>query len=129
MKKLIVMLMLAFITLTATAQKVSYLRANHLQLGLIDPKTKKVTWEKDKQTVSILIQVEAAKITIYSNKLQIYQVLSLETSTNEMSKWYCIDSRGLYCNVYTYTVKELPSIIFIAVEFDDLIFYYETTIK
>ena len=127
MKKLLTLLTFVFFTTIAFSQNVTHLRTFELNYGFRTNSESPISWSEDSKPVDILISVERTKITIYSEKTQIYRMINpVQTNNNRMAKFYCSNNDGINCNVMMFTQEESPNVIFIAVEFNDMVWYYAT---
>lgn len=127
MKKLLTLLTFVFFTTIAFSQNVIHLRAFELNYGFRVNSESPISWVDETKPVDILISVERTKITIYSKEVQVYRMINpVETNNDRMSKFYCSNNNGINCNVMMFTQKESPDVIFLAVEFNDMVWYYAT---
>lgn len=127
MKKLLTLLTFVFLSTVAFSQNVIHLRAFELNYGLRENSESPISWSKDSKPVDILISVERTKITIYSKETQTYRMINpVESGNSRMSKFYCTNNNGINCNVMVFTQEESPGVIFLAVEFNDMVWYYAT---
>ena len=127
MKKLLTLLTFVFCTTIAFSQNVIHLRAFELTYGFRDDSESPISWAEEKKPVSILIKIEENKATIYSKEIQIYRLINQVESNNEkMLKYYCSNNNGINCNLLMFTVENAPGIVFLGIEFNDMVWYYAT---
>ncbi len=127
MKKLLTLLTFTLITLTSYSQNIFYFRAFELNYGTRVDSESPITWSEDATPVNILIKVEDTKAIIYSKETQVYRLINqVESGNDRMYKYLCSNDDGLKCNFMIFTHEDAKGIIFIAVEFNDMVFYYAT---
>lgn len=78
--------------------------------------------ETDKKSVDILVRGEDKAITIYSNTIQEYKVISYqgETSTG-VDTWFVIDRDGDICKLKIMKINEM---LVIGIEYDNVAWGY-----
>lgn len=125
MKKLLLTLLLVLTTLISFAQdKPYYMRAETFELGSKNSSGNIVWDESTIKSCDILIKLEEKEAVIYSSTRQIYHVISYDGKEDGISKWYCSDDKGRYCNIYLSTSKNNPGKLALIVEFSDYIWGY-----
>jgi hypothetical protein len=125
MKKLFLILAFTLTTLFSFAQdKPFYMRAETFELGSKDSSGNIVWDESTIKSCDILIKLENKEAVIYSNARQIYHVISYEGKEDGISKWYCSDDKGRYCNIYLSDSKNNPGKLALIVEFSDYLWGY-----
>ena len=125
MKKLFLILAFTLTTLFSFAQdKPFYMRAETFELGSKDSSGNIVWDESTIKSCDILIKLENKEAVIYSSTRQIYHVISYEGKEDGISKWYCSDDKGRYCNIYLSDSKNNPGKLALIVEFSDYLWGY-----
>jgi len=123
MKKLLVVLVFLLVPLVSFSQ--SFLRAYELNIGYKNSYGK-IEWTSTPIPVNILIKAESSKVTIFSKRIQVYRVIKLIEQTDNKSIWSCNDDNGVTCNVFILTSSNKPDVLFIGVEYSDIIWFYST---
>ena len=125
MKKLFLILVFTLTTLFSFAQdKPYYMRAETFELGSKNSSGNIVWDESTIKSCDILIKLEEKEAVIYSSNRQIYHVISYDGKEDGISKWYCSDDKGRYCNIYLSTSKNNPGKLALIVEFSDYLWGY-----
>ena len=125
MKKLFLILAFTLTTLFSFAQdKPYYMRAETFELGSKNSSGNIVWDESTIKSCDILIKLEEKEAVIYSSTRQIYHVISYDGKEDGISKWYCSDDKGRYCNIYLSTSKNNPGKLALIVEFSDYLWGY-----
>lgn len=125
MKKLFLILVFTLTTLFSFAQdKPYYMRAETFELGSKNSSGNIIWDESTIKSCDILIKLEEKEAVIYSSTRQIYHVISYDGKEDGISKWYCSDDKGRYCNIYLSTSKNNPGKLALIVEFSDYLWGY-----
>jgi hypothetical protein len=125
MKKLFLILAFTLTTLFSFAQdNPYYMRAETFEMGSKDSSGNIVWDESTIKSCDILIKLENKEAVIYSSTRQIYHVISYDGKEDDISKWYCSDDKGRYCNIYLSASKNNPGKLALIVEFSDYIWGY-----
>lgn len=129
MKKLLFLLLLvSFTSLFSQENKVVYLRAQSASMGVRADEFSKVSeWIVDGREVSILIELHQTKVTIHSPKVQNYYVVKQVDAQETSKKWLCKDPDGQSCYVAMHFLENYPDLITLAVEYNDLVWFYICT--
>jgi hypothetical protein len=125
MKKLFLILAFTLTTLFSFAQdKPFYMRADTFELGSKDT-SGNIVWDVSTiKSCDILIKLEEKEAVIYSSTRQTYHVISYDGKEDGISKWYCSDDKGRYCNIYLSASKNNPGKLALIVEFSDYLWGY-----
>lgn len=125
MKKILITFVLLLTALLSFGQdKPFYMRAETFELGS-KTSSGNVIWDESTiQSCDILIKLEEKEAVIYSSTRQTYHVISYNGKEDGISKWYCSDDKGGYCNIYLSTSKNNPGKLALIVEFSDYIWGY-----
>jgi hypothetical protein len=124
MKKLLLILTLFLTTLMYSQDNPFLMRAETFQAGTMSY-NKEVVWDNTSiKSCDILIKLEEKKVTIYSKTSQVYNVISMASKTAEGGEWYCIDEKGVRCNIYLISLKNNPGKLALGVEYSDYVWYY-----
>jgi hypothetical protein len=124
MKKLLLVLVLFLTTLMYSQNNPFLLRAETFQAGKMNY-NKEVMWdESSARSCDILIKLDDNKFTIYSKTSQIYNVISVAERNEEGGEWYCLDEKGVRCNIYLMSLKDNPGKLALGVEYSDYVWYY-----
>ena len=130
MKKLILLLLLLFTTLTFSQQISNlFLRAESLQVGYKNDKGSIVWANNSDNTNNTLIKITDNEVSIYSKIPQVYHILKFVSNDNSMLRWSCVDNRGKLCELYVMEMTKTPGKLGVAVEFDDYIWIYICKLK
>jgi len=130
MKKLILLLLLIFTTLTFSQQTVNlFLRAESLKVGYKNDKGSIVWANTPDNSCNTLIKIVDNEVSIYSKIPQTYHILKFVSGDNGMLRWNCVDNRGKLCELYITEMIKTPGKLGVAVEFDDYIWVYICRIK
>jgi hypothetical protein len=125
MKKLFLILAFTLTTLFSFAQdNPYYMRAETFEMGSKDSSGNIVWDESTIKSCDILIKLENKEAVIYSSTRQIYHVISYDGKEDGISKWYCSDDKGRYCNIYLFGIKDKPGKLALIVEFSDYLWGY-----
>lgn len=129
MKKLLFLLLLvSFTSMFSQENKVVYLRAQTASMGVrADEFTAVSEWIVDGREVSILIELHQTKVTIHSPKVQNYYVVKQVEAQETVKKWLCKDPDGQSCYVAMHYLENYPDLLTIAVEYNDLVWFYICT--
>jgi hypothetical protein len=128
MKKILIFLLLVFISTSVYSQDVKFLRASKLTIGFRPEPNSKIQFQPSTD-VDILIKLEATKATVYSDKTQTYRVIRLKDKTDTYTEYVANNSDGKVCNIMLMTIPDSPGKIFFSVEFSDYIWFYTTTLE
>ena len=124
MKKLLLVLLLFLTTLMYSQDNPFLMRAETFQAGTMSY-NKEVVWDNSSvRSCDILIKLETNKITIYSKTSQVYNVISMASKSAEGGEWYCLDEKGVRCNIYLISLKNNPGKLALGVEYSDYVWYY-----
>ena len=124
MKKLLLVLALFLTTLMYSQDNPFLMRAETFQAGKMNY-NKQIMWDDSSTTnCDILIKLDDKKVTIYSKTSQVYNVISMGNKTAEGGEWYCIDEKGVRCNIYLISLKNNPGKLALGVEYSDYVWYY-----
>ena len=124
MKKLFLILVFIMTTLTSFSQdNPLFLRAETFKAGTVDSNGGTVWDETTFKNCDLLIKLDKTVVTIYSEELQVYRVISVKEETKDGVMWYCADNKGNKCYVYICSVKDSPKLL-LGVEYSDYVWYY-----
>lgn len=121
MKKLSTILVLLLIAGITSGQ--TFLRATRVDFGV--KKSTGIAWEKTRKS-TVLLKMEPNKLTIYSKADQVYRKIGLEKKTDKLVKWLCADYKGRSCYVMLTAAKDNPGVFLVAIEYNDIIWFYTT---
>jgi len=127
MKSFFLSLFLLVSTLTSFAQsaKIHYLRAHNVSMGVrVDEDSPVTSWPVDGEEVNILIELHPTKIKIFSKKEQNYFIINKVSQTDTEHVWLCKNLDGLSCYIRMQTNPQYPGLMTVAVEFNDLVWFY-----
>jgi hypothetical protein len=129
MKKLLLLfLLVSFTSLFSQESKITYLRAHQASMGVRPDENSAVSeWIVDGREVNILVELHQTKVVIYSKTTQNYYVVNPVDASPGSSRWLCKDSDGKSCYVVMVFKEEYPDLITIAVEYNDLVWFYICT--
>jgi len=100
------------------------MRAETFELGSKNSSGNIIWDESSIKSCDILIKLEEKEAVIYSSTRQTYHVISYDGKEDGISKWYCSDDKGRYCNIYLSTSKNNPGKLALIVEFSDYLWGY-----
>lgn len=126
MKKFILSLVLVVSSLLSFSQEVSFAKAVELYTGYRDTNNE-IVWNGSPTSVDILIKLEEDKVTIFSQKLQVYHVVTKTREEDSYITYRMVDSQGGNCNFHM-GPSETQGYIFIAIEYNDYAWMYLTEI-
>lgn len=122
---LLLFLLVSFTSLFAQQSNIVYLRAHNASMGVRQDENSPVTeWIVDGKEVNILVELHQNKVIIYSNTTQNYYVINQVENGDDSKRWLCRDKDAKSCYVAMYYNKDYPSLITLAVEYNDLIWFY-----
>ena len=126
MKKLLFLLLLvSFTSLFSQESKVTYLRAHNASMWLRQDENSPVTeWIVDGKEVNILVELHQTKVVIYSKTTQNYYVVNAVDAAIGSSRWLCKDSEAKSCYVAMHFDERYPDLMTLAIEYNDLIWFY-----
>ena len=130
MKKFLIFLFLlvSITNLFSQENKITYLRAHNASMGIrLDENSPVTEWIVDNKEVNILVELHQTKVVIYSKKTQNYYVVNKVDATLGTSKWLCKDSEGKSCYIAMHFDESHPNLTTLAVEYDDLVWFYICT--
>jgi hypothetical protein len=84
-------------------------------------------WNGSPSSVDILIKLEDDKVTIFSQQLQVYRVVTKIRDEESIITYRMLDSNGINCNFHM-GPSETQGYIFIAIEYSDYAWMYLTEI-
>jgi hypothetical protein len=120
MKKTILALLITFSSLLAVAQQATY-RATEYTFGQWNTYYQKYNWS-EKDYVNIPIVVTPKTITIYSEVVQHYKVLSDAVKIDdEITEYYAVDQDGDHCHIW---IMVRGTYVSISVKFSNICFFY-----
>ena len=126
MKKFILSLVLVVSSLLSFSQEISFAKAVELYTGYRDTNNE-IVWNGSPTSVDILIKLEEDKVTIFSQKLQVYHVVTKTREEDSYITYRMVDSQGGNCNFHM-GPSETQGYIFIAIEYNDYAWMYLTEI-
>lgn len=126
MKKFILSLVLVVSSLLSFSQEISFAKAVELYTGYRDTNNE-IVWNGSPTSVDILIKLEEDKVTIFSQKLQVYHVVTKTREEDSYITYRMVDSQGGNCNLHL-GPSETQGYIFIAIEYNDYAWMYLTEI-
>lgn len=126
MKKFILSIFLVLSTLLSFSQEVGFARATELYTGYRDTNNE-IVWNGSPSSVDILIKLEDDKVTIFSQQLQVYRVVTKLRDEDSYITYRMLDSNGINCNFHM-GPSETQGYIFIAIEYSDYAWMYLTKI-
>jgi hypothetical protein len=113
-------------TLLSFSQEVGFARATELYTGYRDTNNE-IVWNGSPTSVDILIKLEDDKVTIFSQQLQVYRVVTKIRDEESYITYRMLDSNGINCNFHM-SPSETQGYIFIAIEYSDYSWMYLTKI-
>lgn len=126
MKKFILSLVLIVSSLLSFSQEISFAKAVELYTGYRDTNNE-IVWNGSPTSVDILIKLEEDKVTIFSQKLQVYHVVTKTREEDSYITYRMVDSQGGNCNFHM-GPSETQGYVFIAIEYNDYAWMYLTEI-
>jgi len=129
MKKLFFFLFFFSLTsIFAQDAKVVYLRATIGSMGVRDDEFSGVKeWIINGREVNILIELHQTKVIIHSKEQQSYHVINQVENIPTSSKWLCKDKEGKSCYIALKTDPEYPGLVNVAIEYNDMVWFYICT--
>jgi hypothetical protein len=129
MKKLFFFLFFFSLTsIFAQDAKVVYLRAAIGSMGVRDDEFSGVKeWIINGREVNILIELHQTKVIIHSKEQQSYHVINQVENIPTSSKWLCKDKEGKSCYIALKTDPEYPGLVNVAIEYNDMVWFYICT--
>jgi hypothetical protein len=129
MKKLFFFLFFFSLTsIFAQDAKVVYLRATIGSMGVRDDEFSGVKeWIINGREVNILIELHQTKVIIHSKEQQSYHVINQVENIPTSSKWLCKDKEGKSCYIALKTDPKYPGLVNVAVEYNDMVWFYICT--
>jgi hypothetical protein len=124
MKKILLLILLFFSTISLSQSSPFYLRAESFKAGKKNYKNEVVWDESTYLNCDILIKLDDKQVSIFSNEKQVYRVINLVHQSTTSSQWYCVDTRGNYCNIYLIFLKNQPGKLTLAIEYNDYCWFY-----
>ena len=113
-----------FFTFCSSISQTQHYASSKLTVAVRKP-DKNLEWlDEGAEEVNIDINILPNCVEIISAKKQEYSLISVTKNTKDLKIWYCRDSDGVLCNVYFINSSDTPLITYIAVEFDDVAWYY-----
>jgi hypothetical protein len=129
MKKLFFFLFFFSLTsIFAQEAKVVYLRASLGSMGIRDDEFSGVKeWLINGREVNILIELHQNKVIIHSKDQQSYHVINQVENVQYSKKWLCKDKEGKSCYIALKTDPKYNGLINVAIEYDDMVWFYICT--
>lgn len=129
MKKLLTLVaLLATFSSFGQESKITYLRAHQASMGVRQDENSPVTeWVVDGREVNILVELHQTKVVIYSKTTQNYYVVNAVDAPTGTAKWLCKDSEAKSCYVAMRFDENYPDLLTVAVEYNDLVWFYICT--
>ena len=129
MKKLFFLfLIFSFTSLLAQSNGVRYLRAHNVSMGVRNNENSPVKeWILDGEEVNILIELHTTKVIIYSKEVQNYYIINQVSYSGESVKWLCKDKNAISCYLRMDYDLDYPGFMSVAVEYNDLLWFYICT--
>jgi hypothetical protein len=125
---LLLFLIFSFTSLFSQETKVTYLRAQSASMGVREDENSVVSqWIVDGREVNMLVELHQTKVIIYSQKTQNYYIIKQVEQEENSWKWLCKDSEANSCYVALRKSFEYPGLITVAVEYNDLVWFYICT--
>ena len=125
MKKLLLVLLLFLTTLMYSQDNPFLMRAETFQAGTMSY-NKEVVWDNSSvRSCDILIKLEhRGAVSADAKTSQVYNVISMANKSTEGGEWYCLDEKGVRCNIYLISLKNNPGKLALGVEYSDYVWYY-----
>lgn len=127
MKKFILSTLLVFSTLLSFSQEIGFAKAVELYTGYRDTNNE-IVWNGSPTEVNVLIKLETDKVTIFSEELQVYRLVSKIRDEDSYMTYRMLDANGFNCNFHM-GPSETQGYIFIAIEYGDFAWMYLTEIN
>lgn len=129
MKKLFFFLFFFSLTsIFAQDAKVVYLRATLASMGIRNDEFSGVSeWLVEGREVNILIELHQTKVIIHSKDQQSYHVINQVENTTGSYKWLCKDKEGKSCYIALITDPKYPGLMNVAIEYNDMVWFYICT--
>jgi hypothetical protein len=126
MKNLLFLLLLfSFTSLFSQETKVHYLRAQVASMGTREDEFSGVSeWIVEGREVNILVELHETKVIIYSPKTQNYYIIKQVEKEVNSWKWLCRDNDAKSCYIALRTNPDHPGLVTVAVEYNDLVWFY-----
>jgi hypothetical protein len=124
MKKFIISILFSLITLISFSQDVKFGRAYIYYTGINDGT--EVVWNEYPTKCDVLVQIEPAEVTIYSEELQVYHIIQIDVREENMARWTAVNKDGIRCYVYMGKYGESND-LGLTIEFGDLAWTYVVT--
>jgi len=125
---LFIFLFFSFTNLFSQEAKVTYLRAQNASMGVREDENSAVSeWIVDGREVNMLVELHATKVIIYSQKTQNYYIIKQVEQEENSWKWLCRDAEAKSCYVALRKSPDYPGFITVAVEYNDLVWFYICT--
>jgi hypothetical protein len=122
---LFLLLFFSFTSLFSQEVKVTYLRAQKASMGVRENKNSGVSeWIVDGRDVNMLVELHQTKVIIYSQKTQNYYIIKQVEQEENSWKWLCRDPEAKSCYVSLIKNPNYPGLITVAIEYDDLVWFY-----
>jgi hypothetical protein len=124
MKKFILSTLLVLSSLFSFSQEVGFARATELYTGYRDT-NQEIVWNGSPTTVDILIKLENDKVTIFSQQMQVYRVVTKLRDEESIITYRMVDLNGVNCNFHM-GPSDTQGKIFIFIEYNDYVWMYLT---
>ena len=98
MRKFLTLLFFTISTFVSYSQDVFFGKAYLLYTAESDGT--ELVWNDEPFKCDLLVQVEGKKVTIYSEKLQTYRIVSLKENTENISQYLAVNGDGIRCFLY-----------------------------
>ena len=122
---LFLFLIFSFTSLFSQETKVHYLRAQGASMGVREDEFSGVhEWLVEGREVNMLVELHQTKVIIYSQKTQNYYIIKQVEQEPNSWKWLCRDNDAKSCYVGLRTDPKYPDLMTLAIEYNDLIWFY-----
>lgn len=122
---LFLFLLFSFTSLFSQEAKVHYLRAQVASMGVREDENSAVSeWIVDGREVNILVELHQTKVIIFSPKTQNYYIIKQVEQEENSWKWLCRDNEAKSCYVALRTSPDYPELMTVAIEYNDLVWFY-----
>ena len=122
---LFLFLIFSFTSLFSQETQVHYLRAQVASMGVREDENSGVSkWLVEGREVNMLVELHQTKVIIYSQKTQNYYIIKQVEQEPNSWKWLCRDNEAKSCYVALRTSSEYPNLMTVAIEYNDLVWFY-----
>ena len=123
MNKILFLLTALLISVNSFSQSTAFAKAYDFYMGYKVDKYSEIKWSEGTEG-DILVVISEDKVKIYSSEIQEYRMTGKSSSTENGTRYFAVDTKGLQCFLY---LGKKDDIIYVIIEYGDYAWMYLVT--